>query len=132
MESEFGIKQNFWDAFSDRRRKAAKSECPHRVGPAPREDVLVGSDRTAEIGTLDSDNEGERRTEKESEEIPHRTHGVAGCKTLVIYFSKLAKKTNMDTIDFRFLDSLFRGGASVNACDRYGQTALYEVSGFAL
>ena len=119
--------QNFWDDLSDTRRTAAKAQCPHRVGPAPIEDVVAGTDKSVDIGTLDSDDEVE---EKVYRRIPTpQKRGAAGNKALVIYFSKLARKTNTETVDFKFLDSLITvAGASVNACDKYGQTALYEVA----
>ena len=92
--------QKFWYEYSDARKKAPKSECVHRVGPAAIEDVGY-SDRTADIGTLDSDVDDEPN--KSGDYLNPKPKKAAGSKALLIYFSKLAKKGSTETIDYRYV-----------------------------
>lgn len=50
-------------------------------------------------------------------------------QALLQYFAKLSSSADMDdSLDLEHIQSLLREGASVNTCDRYGQTLLHEVS----
>ena len=51
----------------------------------------------------------------------------AASRTLLIYFAKMAPKSNKETVDYSFLCSLLQSGACVDVCDRHGQTVLHEV-----
>lgn len=108
-----------WNEFSDKRRDPPKSDCIYRIGPAPREDVTGGTE-SSPIGTLDSDLE-EGFSSKKSKK-------AAASRALIIYFAKMARKGSTERIDYRFLDSLFKGGGNVNVTDKHGQTVLHEVS----
>lgn len=117
-----------WDNFSDKRRDPPKTDCIYRVGPAPREETNAGTE-SAPIGTLDSDLEDGFTA---SADTPggkvKKSKRAAGSKALIIYFAKMARKGSKETIDYRFLDSLFKGGANVNCADKHGQTVLHEVA----
>lgn len=107
-----------WDEFSDARRDPPKSDCIYRIGPAPREDVSGGTE-TSPIGTLDSDLEEGFNSKKSKK--------AAASRALIIYFAKMARKGSTEVIDYRFLDSLFKGGANVNVTDKHGQSVLHEI-----
>lgn len=48
---------------------------------------------------------------------------------LLQYFAKLSSSPDVDdSLDLEHIQSLLREGASVNTCDRFGQTLLHEVS----
>ena len=48
---------------------------------------------------------------------------------LLKYVAKLSSSPNLeDSLDLEYIKSLIREGASVNTCDRFGQTLLHEVS----
>ena len=48
---------------------------------------------------------------------------------LLQYFAKLSSSADVDdSLDLEHIRSLLREGASVNTCDRFGQTLLHEVS----
>ena len=48
---------------------------------------------------------------------------------LLQYFAKLSSSADVDdSLDLEHVQSLLREGASVNTCDRFGQTLLHEVS----
>ena len=48
---------------------------------------------------------------------------------LLQYFAKLSSSADLDdSLDLEHVQSLLREGASVNTCDRFGQTLLHEVS----
>ena len=50
-------------------------------------------------------------------------------QALLQYFAKLSSSADMDdSLDLEHIQSLLREGASVNTCDRFGQTLLHEVS----
>eukprot|EP00111_Clytia_hemisphaerica_P011884 TCONS_00034914-protein len=117
--SNFVLSELEWNDFSDTRRDPPKSDCIYRIGPAPREDVSGGTE-SSPIGTLDSDLE-EGFTSKKSKK-------AAASRALIIYFAKMARKGSTERIDYRFLDSLFKGGANVNVTDKHGQTVLHEVA----
>lgn len=118
----------FWEHFSDKRRNPPKTDCIYRVGPAPREETNAGTE-SAPIGTLDSDLEdGFMGTSDTPGGKVKKSKRAAGSKALIIYFAKMARKGSKETIDYRFLDSLFKGGAQVNVADKHGQTVLHEVS----
>lgn len=115
------LMQDDWDEFSDKRRDPPKSDCIYRIGPAPREDSNDGTE-TSPIGTLDSDLEEGFTVDKK------KNKKAAGSRALIIYFAKMARKGSTETIDYRFLDSLFKGGANVNVTDKHGQTVLHEIA----
>ena len=114
--SQLALTDLEWDDFSDKRRDPPKSDCIYRIGPAPREDTNGGTE-SSPIGTLDSELE-----DKKGFKI------AAASRALIIYFSKMARKGSTERIDYRFLDSLFKGGADVNVTDKHGQTVLHEVA----
>lgn len=50
-------------------------------------------------------------------------------QALLQYFAKLSSSPDVDdSLDLEHVQSLLRDGASVNTCDRFGQTLLHEVS----
>ena len=50
-------------------------------------------------------------------------------QALLQYFAKLSSSPDLEeSLDLDHIKSLLREGASVNACDRFGQTLLHEVS----
>ena len=50
-------------------------------------------------------------------------------QALLQYFAKLSSSADVDdSLDLEHIQSLLREGASVNTCDRFGQTLLHEVS----
>ena len=118
-----------WEHLSDKRREARKSECVHRIGPIPREDIAGGGE-SIDIGTLDSDMEDENKAENRYIPKDQRCKNAAGSRALIIYFAKMAKnkKGGKQTVDYRFLESLFLGGAKIDVCDKHGQTILHEVA----
>ena len=122
--SESVIVQQSFDHLSDSRRKPPKSECVYRIGPAPREDLKNAAENTADVGTLDSNLD----EPKENKYDKKQSRKDAGSRALIIYFAKMANKTNKECVDYRFLESLFLGGANVNVIDKHGQTVLHEVS----
>lgn len=116
-----------WETFSDKRRNPPKTDCIYRVGPAPREETNAGTE-SAPIGTLDSDlDEGYSGGITENGK-KKKNKRAAGSKALIIYFAKMARKGSKETIDYRFLDSLFKGGAYINVGDKHGQSILHEVA----
>jgi len=117
--SQLALTELEWDDFSDKRRDPPKSDCIYRIGPAPREDSSGGTE-SSPIGTLDDDLD--EAASKKGTKI------AAASRALIIYFSKMARKGSTERIDYRFLDSLFKGGADVNVTDKHGQTVLHEVA----
>lgn len=113
-----------YDHLSDKRREPPKSECVYRIGPAPREDVANAADNSADIGTLDADMDESFQGNKQA----RSKKKAAGSRALIIYFAKMATKTNKETVDYRFLESLFQGGAMVNVTDKHGQSVMHEIS----
>ena len=52
----------------------------------------------------------------------------AASRTLLIYFAKMARKSNTETVDYSFLCSRLQSGACIDVCDRHGPTVLHEVA----
>ena len=58
-----------------------------------------------------------------------RTPGKVRNHALLHYFAKLASSNDpSDTMDYDFVESLLKNGASINTTDRHGQTVFHEVS----
>ena len=131
-----------WINYSDCKRKFAYRENIHRIGPAPKDewDERVGKQKSKpdHIGNLDcSDIELEWEETEYKDSLDRKrmsTSSVfkrnisASSQAIVIYFSRMAKKTSNEKIDYKFLHSLIRNGAAVNVSDKYGQTVLHEVA----
>lgn len=142
-----------WANYSDRKRKIAIRQNVHRVGPAPKDEWedCIGKSRSKpdHIGNLDcSDMEQEcedvesKGVNKEIQKLlnpdykPEISSNAAlkrgtisaGSRAIVIYFSRMAKMTSNERVDYHFLHSLIRNGAEVNISDKYGQTVLHEVA----
>ncbi len=48
---------------------------------------------------------------------------------LLHYFAKLASSNDpSDTMDYDFVESLLKNGASINTADKHGQTVFHEVA----
>jgi len=116
-----------WKDYSNK-RKGGEGSNQLRKGPAPLDEEGGKNKRKFVIrcshGTLDSD------IESDEEEVDGvRKKQSASCKSLILYFAKLAISNNEgEGIDLGFVESLIKGGADVNATDRAGQTILHEVS----
>lgn len=72
---------------------------------------------------LDEENELGQQTVKRRTPIKVRNHA------LLHYFAKLASSNDVtDTMDYDFVESLLKNGASINTTDKHGQTVFHEVA----
>ena len=106
-----------------KRREIKDKTSMLRAGPAPITDTILKSNKTESTspGSLDSDME-----DLEFDDIEHVSK--AGCKGLLMYFSKLGKSREDSSIDIDFVESLLRGGADINFADRHGQCTMHEIA----
>ena len=127
-----------YDNYSDHRRKRLASEYEYRIGPAPRDEIdnakrggeRLDAKESLDIGSLDSELEIDEKQETFTRMYSPRTHKRhnASSRALLIYFAKMAKKTNKEKVDYKFLSSLISSGAHINVCDKHGQTVMHEVA----
>ncbi|XP_028409086.1 transient receptor potential cation channel subfamily A member 1 homolog [Dendronephthya gigantea] len=72
---------------------------------------------------LEEDAESGERARKQRTPIKVRNHA------LLHYFANLANSNDpSDTMDYDFVESLIKNGASINTADKHGQTVFHEVS----
>ena len=63
------------------------------------------------------------RAKKQRTPVKVRNHA------LLHYFANLANSNDpSDTMDYDFVESLLKNGASINTADKHGQTVFHEVS----
>ena len=72
---------------------------------------------------LDEENELSQTT------LSRRMPGKVRNHALLHYFAKLASSNDArDTMDYDFVESLLKNGASINTTDKHGQTVFHEVA----
>ena len=100
-----------YDNYSDHRRKRLTSESEYRIGPAPRDeidDAKRGAERLdatqcMDIGSLDSEQENEHSDSNSTSftrmyQSRSAKRNNASSRALLIYFSKMAAKTNKEKV----------------------------------
>ncbi|XP_065663254.1 uncharacterized protein LOC100208925 isoform X1 [Hydra vulgaris] len=108
---------------SAKRREIKDKTASYRIGPAPVNDSILSTKTEASSpGSLDSDMD-----DIEFDET-NNSLSKAGCKGLLMYFSKLGHSTEDSSIDIDFVESLLRGGADINFSDKHGQCAMHEIA----
>ena len=112
IETRDAFDENDYEDFQNTRREIKDKTQSYRVGPAPIADYqakpkfhLVSSP-----GRLDSDLD-EMEDETFSMSNLKTVNGSrAGCRGLIMYFSKIGHADGDQNIDLEFVDSLLRGG----------------------
>ena len=106
-----------------KRREIKDKTASYRVGPAPVSDSILSTKTEASSpGSLDSDMD-----DIEFDET-NNSLSKAGCKGLLMYFSKLGHSSEDSSIDIDFVESLLKGGADINFSDKHGQCAMHEIA----
>lgn len=78
---------------------------------------------------LDDDIEEDDALERSRGQLKQGTPLTVRNHALLHYFANLARSNNFnDKMDFAFVQSLVKNGASINTADKHGQTVFHEVA----
>ncbi|KAM6956621.1 uncharacterized protein FYW47_012572 [Aplochiton taeniatus] len=119
-----------WASYTASRwKRAARRQCVRRK--------LTGDFLESKYKGLAEDEDGEEDEDEDEEEEEEdgdvtdtaRCKNVGLDKKLLDHFRELAASDqDSDEVDFQYVDNVITDGADPNAADKYGQTALHEIS----